>query len=190
MVSLRFFLSSFLSSLLSPRYSPRKSSLFILPERRDIAWLFKRDNLNLSLARLLRQTRKDLFYDVNKILGDCATALARGRRKYLSIAILLQEFSIKNFIHIYIFFTELYEIVCEWIKNCKKRKVILLHLFSFFFFSLFSKNSLLFLSFLSLYDTPLFLNYPVNESNASYIPMRLSYQPTLKTLCYRCNPIA
>lgn len=189
MVSLRFFLSSFLSSLLSPRYSPRKSSLFILSERRDIAWLFKRDNLNLSLARLLRQTRKDLFYDVNKILGDCATALARGRRKYLSIAILLQEFSIKNFTHIYIF----YRIIRDRLrvnKKLQKTKSYPTPPFFFFFFSLFSKNSLLFLSFLSLYDTPLFLNYPVNESNASYIPMRLSYQPTLKTLCYRCNPIA
>lgn len=69
MASLRFFLSFFLPA----RYSTKILSLHpIPPERRDIAWLFKRDNLNLSLARLLRQTRKDLFYDVNKILGDCA----------------------------------------------------------------------------------------------------------------------
>lgn len=70
---------------------PRKYSLFIPSLHRDIAWLFKRDNLNLSLARLLRQTRKDLFYDVNKILARrLRNSPSRARvENTLSIAILL-----------------------------------------------------------------------------------------------------
>lgn len=175
------FFSSSLSFLLY-RYSHENllslslSSPHPPAERRDIARLFKRDNLNLSLVRLLRQTRKDLFYDVNKILGDCANwFLGWGRRKYSSIAILLlQVFSIKNYL--YILLTGLNEIVSEKFENEKLS---------------FSKNSLLFFPSFTTLSLKLSCR---NERNASYISLetaRVSLPPpTLKTLCYRGNPVA
>lgn len=167
MAFLRFFLSFFLPA----RYSTKILSLHpIPPERRDIAWLFKRDNLNLSLARLLRQTRKDLFYDVNKILGDCALSRSHEgvENTYRSRYYYYRNFLLKIiYLSIYTHFSQDFKRDRLWgNEKLRKRKVtvILLH---FSFFRLFS---LLFLSFLSIYNAPLLLNYPANESNAWYIP--------------------
>lgn len=133
MASLRFFLSFFLPA----RYSTKILSLHpIPPERRDIAWLFKRDNLNLSLARLLRQTRKDLFYDVNKILGDCALSRSYEgvENTYRSRYYYYRNFLLKIIylsIYIYTFHKILNEIVYEGMKNCENEKLPL----SYFIFS-------------------------------------------------------
>lgn len=140
MVSLRFFLSFFLPA----RYSTKILSLHpIPPERRDIAWLFKRDNLNLSLARLLRQTRKDLFYDVNKILGDCALSRSHEgvENTYRSRYYYYRNFLLKIIylsIYIYTFHKILNEIVYEGMKNCENEKLPLSYfIFPFLDFSRF-----------------------------------------------------